>query len=339
MSDSIKRLFWPVLALTALLLLNAIITPHFFRLELHHDGRFYGSMIDVLSDGSKVMLLSLGMTLVIAGGGIDLSVGAVMALSATTAFVMVNAHYPFAVAMLGAFGIAAVAGLINGVLVAVFNIQPIVATLVLMVAGRGVAQLIAGAPIVTSSDSHLAWFFRGHLLHLPIAVWLVLFVFIIIWLLTRGTAMGMMIEATGDNSTAARYVGIPVRQITIAVYLVSGLCAALAGIIEASSATSADTYNNGLYLELDAILAVVIGGTALTGGRFYLLCSLLGALLIQLLSTTLLQHDVRAYYLPIPKAIAVIVVVIAVSPRFHRRMLALKKRIVPARPTASLEAQ
>ncbi|MFT3687262.1 MAG: ABC transporter permease [Phycisphaerales bacterium] len=315
MPDTLRRIAWPLVALACLVIASALLTPGFFAIHVR-DGRLHGTIVDVLFNGTRVMLLALPMTLVIATRGVDLSVGAVMALSGAAAAVLVNQQQPLAVALLASFGIAAAAGLMNGLLVARAGLQPIVATLVLMVAGRGVAQSLAGAPIVPFSSPALRWFASGQMLGVPVAVWFVAAAFIAFWLLTRRTALGLMIEALGDNPAAAREVGIPVATIKTCVYVLSALCAALAGLIDAAAATSADTYNSGLNLELDAILAVVIGGTALIGGRFLLAGSLLGAVVIQLLTTMLLQHDlVNANQLTLPKAVLVIAVCVLQSPR------------------------
>lgn len=326
MRETLKRLAWPLAALLGLIILNALITKGFFTLSVRDDGRLYGIPIDVLFNGSRVMLIALAMSLVIATGGVDLSVGAIMALAGATAAVLVNQHAPFTVALFAAFGIAAAAGLINGALIARIGLQPIVATLVLMVAGRGVAQLLAGRPIVTFNDPALRWFAAGHLLGLPVALWMVAAVFLLIWLLARRTALGLTIEALGDNPVAAREVGIPVAAIKTSVYTISALCAALAGLIDTASVTAADTYNSGLNLELDAILAVVIGGTALTGGRFFLGGSLLGAVVIQLLTTTLLLHDYSPSTLTLPKALLVVAVCVLQSPRLASSWATLRRK-------------
>ena len=319
MPDALRRLLWTVGPLALLLAIDALLIPHFFSLNVR-EGRIFGLPIDILFYASRVMLLTIGMTLVIATGGVDLSVGAVMAMAAATAVVVSNAGAPVAVAVLAALLVGLAAGCFNGLLVTVFDIQPIVATLVLMVAGRGIAQIIAGVPILNFKSDALRWFAAGHALGLPIAIWLVLLVAGLVWALTRRTALGLMIEAVGDSPSAARMVGLPVRLVTTLTYVITALCAALAGLVDAAAVTAADTYNTGLYLELDAILAVVIGGTLLTGGRFFLGGSLLGALLIQTLTTTLLLKDVSPNLLALPKAILVILVCLLQSAAFRSQV-------------------
>ena len=316
MSDSLRRLLWTLGPLLLLLTIDWWLIPNFFAIQ-GRDGRMYGIPIDILFYASRVMLLSIGMTLVIATGGVDLSVGAVMAMAAATAVLASNSGAPVAAAVVAAMGVALVAGACNGAFVSLFGMQPIVATLVLMVAGRGIAQLIAGVPILNFANNDLKWFSAGQFLGLPISVWIVILVFLLVWTLTRRTALGLMIEAIGDSPSAARMVGLPVRLVVTLTYVVVALCAALAGLVDAAGVTAADTYNTGLYLELDAILAVVIGGTLLTGGRFYLMGSVLGALLIQTLTTTLLLKDVSPNLLALPKAILVIAVCLMQSSAFR----------------------
>lgn len=225
-------------------------------------------------------LLAIGMTLVIATGGIDLSVGAVMAIAGATAASMTVAGHSLPVVLLAALAAGALAGLWNGILVAVLKIQPFVATLILMVAGRGVAQLITAGQIVTF-DSRLAWLGSGSFLLFPTPVIVAAATLLLFWLFTRKTALGMFIEAVGINIRAAKNAGVNTRIVVMLAYVLSGVCAAIAGIIVAADIRGADANNAGLWLELDAILAVVIGGASLMGGRFNLLLSVVGALIIQ----------------------------------------------------------
>ncbi len=332
-------MFWPLLALALLLLFDYLFTPGFFRLELR-GGNLYGSRIDVLNQGARVMLVSLGMTLVIATGGVDLSVGTVMALAGTVAArLLVVDGYGFIAAVSGALGIALLAGAWNGVLVAYFNIQPIIATLILMVAGRGVAQLVSDGQIINFNDASMVFLGNGHFFRLPFTLTIVLFVFVGMWALTRQTAVGLFIEAVGDNPVASRYAGVNARLVTFLAYLLTGLCSGLAGLVASSNIKSADANHIGLYLELDAILAVVVGGTALTGGRFYLVNSLVGALLIQTLTTTMYARNISADIAPMPKALVIIAVCLLQSEkarrylnqRFTRHQSAALPAITPSR--------
>jgi simple sugar transport system permease protein len=298
-------------------------TPGFFHIEVKGN-QLFGIPIDILLRGSQVMLLSLGMSLVIATGGVDLSVGAVMAISGAVAAVLVNKTGSAGVAIIAALLCGLVAGGWNGVLVGVFKLQPIVATLVLMVSGRGLAQLITNGETVNFSNPTLNFLGNGSLLGFPFPVVLALAMFGLTALLARRSAMGLFVEAVGDNEVASRYAGLDAGRIKLLVYVFSGFCAALAGVVGASNIKSADANHAGLFLELDAILAAVVGGTALTGGRFSLTGAMLGALLIQTLTTTMYARDIRAEVAPLPKALVIILVCLLQSDVFRAKFAALR---------------
>jgi simple sugar transport system permease protein len=319
-------LVWPVAGLALLLVFNLIFTEGFFKVEVR-DGRLYGVLIDVLNHGSKVMLLALGMALVIATGGVDLSVGAVMAISGAVAAQLINqAGVPFPVVIAAAVAVAVAAGGWNGLLVGGFKVQPIVATLILMVAGRGIAQLITDGQIITFTDERLTYVGNGSLLGLPFPVWLSLAMLGFTVAVTRRTAIGLFIESVGDNQTASTYAGVHAATVKFLVYAFSGLCAGLAGLVAASNIKCADSNHAGLFLELDAILAVVVGGTALTGGRFYLAGAIVGALFIQTLTTTMYMRNVSADIAPVPKALAILAVCLLQSPVLRAKLSGLFKR-------------
>jgi galactofuranose transport system permease protein len=303
-----------ILAFLTILVVDRLVSPQFFDIRLQ-DGRLFGSLVDVFNRGAPVALLSLGMVLVIATRGIDLSVGAVMAIAGAVAASLVDSH-SVPVALGAALGVGLLCGLWNGFLVAVLRIQPIVATLILMVAGRGIAQLITEGRIVTFSSPSLAWFGNGSVLGIPAPVAITLGMLLLTLLLVRGTALGMLIEAIGANARASELAGIGTSAITIAAYVWCGLCSAVAGIISAADILGADANNSGLWLELDAILAVVIGGTSLFGGRFSLVLAALGALIIQAMNTGILLSGYRPEFNLVVKAVVVIAVLLMQSPRF-----------------------
>lgn len=316
----LRSLAWPLAALGLLLVFNAAFMPGFFTLEAR-DGRLYGVLVDILNHGSRTALVALGMTLVIATGGVDLSVGAVAAIaSAVTATLLVQAQLPWPAAITGALAAGACCGLWNGLCVSVFKLQPIVATLVLMVAGRGVAQLITGGSIITFENAPLAAIGNGSFLGLPIPVTMLAVAGIGLQILVRRSALGLYVECVGDNPLAARLAGIPDRAVMMFVYGLCGLLAAAAGVIECSYIKAADANNAGNLLELDAILAVVIGGTALSGGRFSFAGTIVGAMLMQTLTKTLYMHDVSAEIAPAPKALVVILVCLLQAPRVRAWM-------------------
>ena len=273
------------------------------------------------------------MTLVIATGGVDISVGSVMAIAgAASASVIVMSREVFVfagdgadvtafmLAILLALAVATLCGIWNGFLTAGCGIQPMVATLVLMVAGRGIAQLITDGTIITFDDPYLNFIGNGHFLTLPFTTWIAATLFTTVALLTRKTALGLFVESVGNNEKASRYAGIEARGVKWLVYAVSGFCAGVAGLMVSSNIKCADANHAGLYLELDAILATVIGGTSMAGGRFYLSGSLVGAVLIQTVATMMYANDVNPAIVAVPKAVIVIVVCLLQSETFRSKL-------------------
>ena len=322
-NPQLRRYLWPVAGLLLLLLINLIISPEFFNLTFK-DGRFYGSLIDVLNRAAPIALLAIGMTLVIATGGVDLSVGSVMAIAgAVSAYLIVSGVDSLTVIIAGGLAAGLVGGMINGLLVGYMNIQPIVATLILMVAGRGVAQLINEGQIVTFQHEAFSFLGTGYFLGLPFPIILVIITFVLVQLLMRRTALGLYVEAVGANASASRYLGINARAIKLSVYCLAGLCAALAGMIAAADIKGSDANNAGLWLELDAILAVVIGGASLMGERFSLVLSIIGALIIQTLTVTIIMSGIPPKFNLLIKASAIILVLLMQSPRFQQQLSSL----------------
>lgn len=309
-----------MISLVILLIYNRITTPSFFHLEVR-DGYLFGNLVDMLHWAVPTAIIAMGMTLVIATNGVDLSVGATIAIVGAVASLMVTkGNPPIASVIAAALGIGILLGLWNGVLVAYGKLQPIVATLVLMVAGRGIAQIITDGTIVTFENPALAFFDGGHLFMLPFGVTLVAIAFLITALLTRKTALGLFIETVGDNPSAARASGINVRSVKLLVYMMTGLWAAVAGLVVVAQTKAADANTAGLNLELDAILAVVLGGTSLNGGRFNLAGSLVGAVLIQALTTTILSKGVPAEWNFVVKGAVVLAVCLVQSPEFRKSL-------------------
>jgi ribose/xylose/arabinose/galactoside ABC-type transport system permease subunit len=275
----------PLGALIVLLLINLFAVPGFFHLEVK-DGHLYGAMVDILNRAAPLMLAATGMTVVIAMRGIDISVGAVVALAAAVACTMAAAGQPLWFAFAAALGAALLCGVWNGLLVASLGLQPIVATLVLMVAGRGLAQLVTDGQIITVYRDDFFVLGSGYLLGLPVALYVALAVVATVAAAMRKTALGLFTQAVGINPVAARLAGIRAGALVFASYAFCAVCAGLAGLIISSNIKSADANNAGLLLELDAILAVTLGGTSLAGGKFNLAGSVIGALIIQTLTYT-----------------------------------------------------
>jgi simple sugar transport system permease protein len=324
-----SRIFWPLVALAAVFLFNLIFNSHFFHIEIR-DGRLSGSIIDILNRSSVLILVATGMTFVIATGGIDISVGAIIAISAATVASLVGGKLvlnngvqeyvtfvPMAVAILVALSVAIAAGMWNGMLVSRVGMQPIIATLILMVAGRGIAQLITNGQIITVYYMPFFYIGNGTLLGLPFPMFIAAFVVVITLLLKSKTSLGLFIQSVGINKTATRYSGINSKTIIFCVYVFSSFCAGIAGLIVCSNVKSADGNNAGLLVELDAILAVVLGGTSLAGGRFFIMGSVVGALIIQSLTTTIYSVGVPPEITQVVKAVIVFVVCLVQSESFR----------------------
>jgi ribose/xylose/arabinose/galactoside ABC-type transport system permease subunit len=329
------RLSWPVLTLVLLLALNAAFNASFLHIQWR-DGHLYGSLIDILNRAAPLVLVSLGMTLVIATRGIDISVGAVVAIAVALAAWMIGgsvsgnvSRYSMPLAILAALGLALACGLWNGLLVARVGMQPIIATLILMVAGRGIAQLITGGQIVTVYYKPYFFLGGGYLMGVPFSLFVVAAVFFLLHAAITRTALGLFIQAVGINPTAARVAGVQARRLVVGVYACCGLCAGIAGLLISSNVRSADGNNAGQLLELDAILAVTLGGTALTGGRFSLVGSVIGALIIQTLTYAIYSLGVPPEINLVVKAIVVFVVMLLQSAEFRATL-----RVWAQRPVA-----
>jgi simple sugar transport system permease protein len=326
-------LFWPLLALVLLLLGNGLFNPGFLSLQWR-DGHLYGNLVDIANRAAPLVLVSLGMTLVIAVRGLDISVGAVLAIAATVAAWTIGRMQaggseglaPLFAAIAAALGVALLCGLWNGLLVVRLGLQPIIATLVLMVAGRGIAQLISDGQILTIYYEPFAFLGNGFLFGLPFSLFVAAAVFIGLTVLLERTALGLFVRAIGHNPVAAHVAGVRAKAITWALYAFCGFSAGLAGLLVSSNVASADANNAGQLLELDAILAVALGGTALAGGRFSLAGSLVGALIIQALTTTIYAIGVPPQVNLVVKALLVTSVLLLQSPEFRGRLRARAQR-------------
>jgi simple sugar transport system permease protein/ribose transport system permease protein len=265
-----------LVALVLLVALNALFTPGFATA---------GNLWNVLLQVAEVLLVAAGMTLVIATGGIDLSVGSVMAVAGAVAAVSLDRGVVPAVAM--ALGAALLVGVVNGALVAKARVQPIVVTLATLIAGRGLAQIVSrDGQLVTIADAGFLSIGRGHLGPVPVQVLLALAAAGAVAFALRSTAFGRYVLAAGGNAPAARLAGVPVTRTLVTVYAASALLAGVAGVVTAARLGASDAAKIGLDLELDAIAAAVVGGTALQGGRATVLGTVLGALVMQVIATS-----------------------------------------------------
>ena len=329
-----SKMFSSLAALFLILLVNVLLKPGFLRITIV-DGHLFGELIDILNRSVPVMVLAMGMTLVIATGGTDLSCGALLALSGAlsislirgdTAVQNTDTAMAFPLVIIITLAVTSLCGLWNGFLVAKLRIQPIVATLIFMTAGRGIAQLITGARNLTTNYSPYSWLGQGWFLRLPVPIFIAAGLLLIIWYFTRRTAFGLFVEAVGVNASAARYSGINSSLIIMVVYSISGLCAGVSGLIYASGIMCADANNAGLNYELDAILATVLGGTSMMGGKFYLGGSVIGALIIMALTKSIYRFDVAPESALVVKAFVVVLVVLIQSPFFKNWRESVKHR-------------
>src|SRR5687768_2846743 len=293
-----------LIALVALILFNIVVTPNFLHLQT-----LYVNLTQV----APIAIVAIGMTLVIATGGIDLSVGAMMALAGALApliflseFGRANPELGLALAIALPILAAALGGLFNGLLVSIVGIQPIVATLILFISGRGIAQVLTNGNLQTFSNPGFTFLGTGRVLGVPmqalIAVGLGLAA---AWLVAR-TVYGRYLLAVGGNERAARLSGVPVRSVTIATYMICAALAGVAGLIVSAINSASDANQTGQLMELDAIAAAVVGGAVLSGGRAPVLGALLGAVIIQLVRYTLLANGVPDALALVAKAAIII---------------------------------
>ncbi|MFC4640394.1 ABC transporter permease [Deinococcus hohokamensis] len=301
-----------LLALLSLVLFNIVTTPNFLTLNVLNLN---------MTQTATILIVAVGMTYVIATGGIDLSVGSIMAISGAIApLLFISSGLPqqlgVPLAVILPILAAGLCGAFNGVLVTRFHIQPIIATLVLFIAGRGIAQVISGGQLINFPDDRFKFLGSSSIFGVNIQVFLMLsIVAVAIWVI-RTTLFGRQVIAVGGNPEAARLSGVPVMRTKVVVYTISGMLAGLAGLISIAVNNSSDANLVGQNMELDAIAAVAVGGTALSGGKVSMFGTLVGALFIQLLRYTLLVKGV-------PDSVALMVkaaiIVIAVALQYRRR--------------------
>lgn len=329
------QLCLPLFCLVLVLLINLITTPNFFVISVR-DGVLYGYIIDIINRASELVILAVGMTLVVsASAGTDISVGATMAVSAAVCCNILSGGErattelanPMILGFVAALAVSILIGCFNGLLVSRFNIQPMVATLIMFTAGRGIAQLITDGQITyVRVDSYrvLGSSLPGIPVPTPFIVAVV--VVVVTSLLLKKTALGMYIQSVGINKRASRLIGLKSLLILFLTYAYCGFCAGLSGLIASSRIYSADANNIGLNMELDAILAVAIGGNSLGGGRFSIIGSVIGAFTIQALTTTLYAMHVSSDQIPVYKAIVVVIIVTMQSPGLARFRKSLTKK-------------
>ena len=330
------RLFLPIVCLIAVLLLNVIKTPDFFNVSIRN-GVLYGYIIDVINRASELVILAIGMTLVTAAsGGQDISVGATIAISGSVILRVLcgtnsrpdTLQAPIIVAFLVACVAAMLCGAFNGILVAYFKIQPMVATLILFTAGRSIAAWINNNELPIVNDPSFA-VFGGFIPGIPIPtpVFIAAACILVTVLVLKFTNLGLYTQAVGINESSSRLNGLNPAFIKFLTFVILGLCVAVAGLIKVSRLSSINYSVIAKDIEMDAILAVALGGNALGGGKFNMTASILGAFVIQFLTTTLYKFNVQSDALPAYKAVVVILLVVFSAPVVREKMGEFFKRM------------
>ncbi len=286
------------IAIAVLLLYNLFFTPNFFALD-----NFRTQFVQVV----PVLIVALGMALVIGTEGIDLSVGGVMALAA--AVIPLYIGYGLIPVVILVILVGAFIGLVNGSLVALVGVQPIVATLSLMVAGRGLALLIANGQLKSVTDPGILAVGRGDLAGVPFSVIIAVILVFGVALLVNRTTFGKQLMAVGGSRRAAELSGLPVKRILLLTYVLCSSLAAVAGVIGTARLGASVPSTLGNLIELSAITAVVVGGTPLTGGQVRVIGTVAGALLLQFISATLIKHNVPDAYSQITQAVIILLAV------------------------------
>lgn len=319
-----KRLFLPIFCILLVMLVNIVYDTvngnfpfNFFTISIRN-GVLFGRLIDVLNRGSEVAILAIGMTLVVsASAGTDISVGSVMSLSAAFCCMLLAGYgvssanelaVPLVVGIIGGLLMGCFCGAINGSLVAYLHVQPMVATLILYSAARAVGLLLCNNLIVYIRNDSFK-IFGGYLGPIPTPIVIAALCVAAASLALKKTSLGLYVQSVGINRKASRIAGLNSARIIFLCYVVCGLCAGIAGIVNASRISSADSNNIGMSYELDAILSVALGGNSLGGGKFSLAGSVIGAYTIQAITTTLYAIGVSTDQAPVYKAVIVIIIV------------------------------
>jgi galactofuranose transport system permease protein len=317
-------------ALVLLLVLNFLFTNNFADFD---------NFRNILVQVAPTMLVAVGMTFVISTGGIDLSVGSTMAIASAVA--AVSLEYAFgtmffqgllglelspvilqiadaAAAVVGGLAAAAIVGVLNGFLIAKFNIQPIIITLGLLIAGRGIAQIISrGGQLIPFTNSSFGYLGKGYIAGIPVLVILLILIVLLAIFVLRATIFGRYVIAVGGNQEAARLSGVRVNWTKIAVYVLSALLAGLAGLIYTAKLGASDASKVGDGIELDAIAATVVGGTALTGGRATIIGTVIGALIMQIITTSFNMNGIKFSYSLVIKAAIILLAVYIQRPKMN----------------------
>jgi galactofuranose transport system permease protein len=273
-----------IAALVALFIYNAIDTPFFLSRS--------SLLFVLLRQAAPIAIVAVGMAIVIGTAGIDLSVGSVMAIAGQVGATLVLHGHPFLLAIVAALLVSALCGLFNGTLVARFGVQPIIATLILFIAGRGIAQLVTGGELQPLANPAFQWIGLARPSGVPAQVIIAFVVAVVAWLVMRLTVYGRHVLAVGGNEAASRLAGVPASRVKLVTYVTSAFLAGLVGLIAVSANSASDANNTGVGMELDAIAAVAVAGTPLTGGKVTVWGAVVGAVMLKLLQNTLISHGI-----------------------------------------------
>lgn len=344
--DAFRNQFvWAILAVVLLLLINLINDPTYLSISWSENlGGLRGNVVDILRAAAPILMIATGMALVIATGGIDLSVGSAMVIAGAVAMEFLSSAGTggglgtMLLALLLALLVAGALGVVNGVLVSVVGLQPFISTLIMMLAGRGIAKVITGGQNTTASSEPYRWIANGYVIGLPVVVLLAVGIVVVVGLIVRRSALGLMIEAIGMDGEAARLAGVNKRAILFTVYVASAVLGGIAGIFATATVMTVDVSNTGNQLELDAILAVVIGGTSLAGGKFSIRGAAVGAVLIATLDKTVVFLGVPSSATPAFKAIVIVALFLIQSPWLGNQLARLRKPKAPTSTAAEATA-
>lgn len=340
-----KQLLIPIASLLALALFNLIKDPSFFKITMGLNSAGHpvlsGYLITILDYGSELAILAIGMTLVTAAsGGQDISVGATIAIAGSVILKVLcgsnsrpeTLNAPIIVAFLVACVVSMLFGAFNGVLVAYLKIQPMVATLILFTAGRSIAAWINNNELPIISEERFGYF-GGFIPGIPVPTpfFIALLCMIIMMLVLKFTTLGLYTQSVGINESSSRLNGINPEFIKFLSFVILGICVAVAGLIKVSRLSTINYSVIAKDIEMDAILAVALGGNALSGGKFNMTASILGAYVIQFLTTTLYKMNVNSDALSAYKAVVVIVLVVLSTPVVRKKLSKLASKIVPAK--------
>lgn len=331
-----SRLTFSLVVLLIVLVQNIITTPTFFNISITN-GLLSGYIPNILDEASELVIVTLGMTLVIAAtGGVDISVGAIMAIAASFCGLLLNGaeyrtdvfHNPYLLAVfVGLLG-GALCGAFNGFMVSFLKMQPMIATLILFTAGRSIAKQITHGQtiyIMNPAYKYLGVQIPGVPVRTTILISIVMVIVVVLF--TKLTSLGLYVQSVGINGSSSRLVGLNSRIIQFMAFVICGILAGVAGLVGSSSIGSVNSGELGLSIEMDAILAVALGGNMLGGGKFSIAGSVIGAYTIQAITTTLYAMSVRADQLNVFKAFIIIVIIVASSDVFKEKIKKLTLKV------------